>query len=258
MEKRYGVSVVMPAYNSVSTIHRAIDSVLGQSYCNWELIVVDDCSNDETATIIEKYSRDYDQIRIIRNETNSGVAVSRNRGVQAAEKEWIAFLDSDDYWEVDKLEQQFGMINNYPDMKLCFTGSAFIDINGRKSDFILHVPEKITYEELLNQNVISCSSVLVKKDLMTKYPMNLHKEIHEDFVTWLNVLKEVPYAVGVDKPLLIYQLSAKSKSGNKLKAAKMQWNSYRLSKIPMMKAISCFAKYAYRNVMKYKAISVRN
>ena len=133
MEKRYGVSVVMPAYNSVSTIHRAIDSVLGQSYCNWELIVVDDCSSDETADILKKYSDKCEKIHIITNENNLGVSCSRNRGVQAAKNEWIAFLDSDDYWENRKLEHQFEMLKKYPAMEFCFTGSAFIDETGKIS-----------------------------------------------------------------------------------------------------------------------------
>ena len=257
-DETYGVSVVMPAYNAAATIQRAIDSVIGQSYGNWELIVVNDCSSDETADILKKYSDKYQQIHIITNEINSGVAYARNRGVQAAKNEWIAFLDSDDYWETEKLEQQLAMIKKHPDMKMCFTASAFIDEKGRKSEYILHVPEKVVYEELLKQNIISCSSVLITRDLMTKYPMISKKEIHEDFVTWLKILKEIPYAVGVDRPLLIYQLSAKSKSGNKLKAAKMQWNSYRVCEVPLVKSINCFNRYAYRNILKYKEILAGN
>lgn len=258
MKKTYGVSVVMPAYNAATTIRRAIESVIYQTFCEWELIVVNDCSCDDTDQILEMYSNNYEQIHVFTNSINSGVAYSRNRGVQAAKSEWIAFLDSDDYWEVDKLEQQFLMLNTYPNMKICFTGSAFIDVDGRKSEYVLQVPERVTYEELLNQNVISCSSVLVARDLLLKYPMIQQKEIHEDFVTWLKILKEIPYAVGVDMPLLVYQLSAQSKSGNKLKAARMQWNSYRLSEVPMLKAVIYFGRYAYRNLKKYRLIKNAN
>ena len=258
MTEKCMVSVIMAAYNSERTIVRAIESVISQTFTNWELIIIDDSSKDTTKKIVEKYCFRDSRIQVISNEKNLGVAETRNRGVQIAKSEWIAFLDSDDYWEAEKLEYQFKMLKKYPDMGLCFTGSAFIDERGNRSRHILHVPEKVNFDELLNQNIISCSSVLIKTNLMILYPMLSRKDIHEDFVTWLKVLKRIPYAVGVDAPLLVYQVSSGSKSGNKLKAAKMQWNSYRVSKIPVIKAIICFVRYAVRNIVKYKAISSRN
>lgn len=253
--KAQGISVIMPAYNASRTLARAIESVLAQTYENLELIVIDDCSKDDSYAIAQRYAQQDKRVRVVKNEKNAGVSDTRNRGVQLAQYEWIALLDSDDYWLKDKLELQLDKISCYPESSICFTASQYIDEEGNRSEYILHVPEKVSFDELLHQNIISCSSVLVKKEMLMRFPMHRDPMVHEDYITWLRILQLDPYAIGVDQPLLVYQISAGSKSGNKVKAARMQWRSYRQVSLPMMKRCVCFAQYMMRNLKKYRNIS---
>jgi len=220
------ISVVMPAYNAEATIGEAISSVLNQTYDNFELIVIDDCSKDRTTYIISEFAEKDHRICFLRNEKNSGVAFTRNRGVAAAKGTWIAFLDSDDMWREDKLEKQVQLVKQNSDAILTYTSSAFILSDGKKSSYILHAEEKTTYRTLLRKNLISCSSVLVRSDIMKGIKMP-HDKMHEDYYVWLSILKQYPYALGIDEPLLIYRISNNSKSSNRVKSAKMLFHSYR-------------------------------
>lgn len=251
-----GISVVMPAYNAEKTIGQSVESVLAQTHSKLELIVVNDCSRDQTASIVRQYIDRDPRVRLINNAVNSGVAVSRNIGVQEAQYDFIAFLDSDDSWAVDKLQRQLATLHEHPDCAICFTGTAYVVESGKQSDYILRVPEKVTYEDILRQNVISCSSVLVKRAVMLDHPMPDNRKIHEDLATWLSVLRETPYAVGVDRPMLIYRVSSASKSGDKIEAAKMQWRTYRACKLSLVKSAWCLAVYACRNISKYRQIHI--
>ncbi|MBQ4602197.1 MAG: glycosyltransferase family 2 protein [Clostridia bacterium] len=249
-----GISVVIPCYNCEKTVGRTIDSVLAQTVKADEIILIDDVSKDNTVSVIREYEKKDSRIRVIAKAENGGVARARNDGVKAAKYPWIAFVDSDDYWAENKLEKQIAIVDSDPTVGLVFTGSAFISEEGRMFDYTLSVPERITYNELLSQNLISCSSVLVKKELMEHNPMPTDKDIHEDFAAWLSVLKECGFAVGINEPLLIYQISSKSKSGNKLYAVKMQWRTYRCAGVGFFKSVKHFVIYAYRSLKKYSGI----
>ena len=138
-----------------------------------------------------------------------------------------------------------------PEAALVFTGSAFIDAQGNRIAHILHVPEKINRKKLLGQNVISCSSVLIRKELMKEFPMPEEDGIHEDFATWLAILNKIPYAYGVDEPLLIYRRSATSKSGQKSKSAQMNWRTYIRAGIPLGTRVIAMMKYTVNGLEKY-------
>ena len=246
-------SIIMPAYNASSTIGDSIESVLKQTYSNWELIVVNDCSNDNTSEKVVEYSARDKRIKLINKLKNEGVGSARNTGVLNSNSEWIAFLDSDDMWSEDKLEKILELMRKNPNGKLFFTGSAFINYEGKRSNYILQVPQKIDFEELLKQNLISCSSVVVSKESMLKY--NMPKgNLHEDYATWLSILKDEPFAYGLNEPLLIYRMSKNSKSGNKLKAVKMNWTTYRTVGVSFFKAVVSMFSYIYRNIKKYSSI----
>lgn len=248
------ISVIMPAYNSEKTISDAIQSAVEQTYKNIEVIIIDDCSQDETVKKATIYARKDNRIKILKNSTNMGVALSRNRGIETANGEWIAFLDSDDMWAPEKIEKQYNMLLKNPSSAICFTGSAFINDRGMRSDYMLSVPEQLDYFDLLKQNLISCSSVLVKKEILNRYPMDSDPMIHEDLATWLKILKDGSVAVGINEPLLIYRISSKSKSGNKIRAAQMQWKTYHVVGIGYIKSIEYFLVYAWRNIKKYSFI----
>lgn len=156
------ISIIMPAYNAQRTLHQAVDSALRQTYQNIELLIIDDFSSDSTGQIAEEYIKQDRRVRLLKNDKNLGVAASRNRGVDAARGEWVAFLDSDDAWAADKLEKQLSCAAARHG-EFIFTGSAFMDADGNRKVGLLHVPAQVTYKELLKQNVISCSSVMIKK-----------------------------------------------------------------------------------------------
>lgn len=251
--KAVKVSVVMPVYNAAKFVRESIESVLAQSFCDYELLLIDDCSTDNSLEILLEYEQKDSRVKVLKNELNSGVSHTRNVGVKNACGEYIAFLDSDDMWTSDKLEKQIDLIYKYPDTDICYTDSAFIDIEGNRSDYIFTVPQSITYKELLKQNVISCSSVLAKKDVIKKYPM-IHDHMHEDFAVWLQVLKSGGIARAVNEPLLIYRINRKSKSGNKFKSLGMGYKVYKFMGLNYFQRNYYMVHYIIRGIKKYSSI----
>lgn len=248
------ISIVMPAYNAEKYIKTAISSVISQTYQEWELLVMDDGSRDQTSDIVKSYMATDQRIYYYPNQENMGVCAARNKGIEKSHGDWIAFLDSDDCWDSHKLEIQVKAIKQYG-ARFLYTGSAFMDDSGKQLDYILSVPEQIGYHELLKQNVISCSSVLIEKNLMLQYPMKQGDRLHEDFAVWLQILKnEVPIAYGIDRPLLIYRVNQLSKSGNKKKAAWFTFRVYRYVGLSFFTACYYFCFYTARNLRKYKKI----
>lgn len=247
------VSIIMPAYNAERTIRDAVNSVIGQTFENWELLVIDDGSGDSTYNIIKEASAADQRVRAMRNNKNLGVSETRNRGVSCAGGGWIAFLDSDDMWKPEKLEKQLKLAEIKRDAALIFTGSSFINADGSPTTYSLAVPEQTTYRKLLKQNIISCSSVLVKKELVQKFRMK-HDNMHEDFAVWLQILKDGFKAYGIDEPLLVYRISTKSKSGNKIKAAKMTYSVYRHIGLTAPERAYYLTWYGIKNIIKYNKI----
>lgn len=244
------ISVIMAAYNAEKTILQAVNSVLAQTYSNLELLVIDDCSTDQTAKLVKAISEKDQRIRLFENDKNNGVSLARKRGLEEAKGSWIAILDSDDAWTPEKLEKQI-QLQMRTDAELLFTGSAFIDEDGQPINGYLHAPADIGYRQLLKQNVLSNSSALVRKELYAKHYV-IGDQMHEDFAIWLGILKEGKRAYGVDEPLLIYRITKSSKSSNKLKAAKMNWNTYRYIGLNLLSAFYFECCYAIRGLLKYK------
>ena len=242
------VSIIMPAYNAEATLVAAVESALAQSFRDFELIIVNDCSTDTTAAIIDELARRDRRIRPLHNDTNSGASHSRYRAAEAARGQWLAFLDSDDLWAVDKLEKQLPLTRQ---ADLIFTASAFIDHQGRQRDWTLHVPETVSYRKLLKQNIISNSSVLLRRQLYLQHAC-LEDGLHEDFVCWIRLLRSGAVARGIDEPLLIYRLSPSSKSGNKLKAAQMNWRAYRAAGLNVADAAWNMVFYTIKSLLKYR------
>ena len=244
------VSIIMAAYNAERTIESAIRSIQAQTYSHWELLVINDCSKDSTPAIISKLAEADSRIRLLNNESNKGVSLTRKKGMENANGIWIAVLDSDDMWTPDKLEKQIDLANR-TGAELVFTGSAFIDNDGNPIDWQLHVPERLPYKGLLKQNLVSNSSVLVKKELYQKY-YAIGDEMHEDFAIWLGITKTGRDAYGIDEPLLIYRLANASKSSNKFKAAKMNWNTYRYVGLNPITAGYYMCWYVVKGLLKYR------
>lgn len=250
MQSDFGrISIIMAAYNAEKTIEQAIYSVLCQTYPDFELLVVNDCSTDKTAALVAAIAEKDDRVRLISNEKNGGVSYTRKHGLEEARGEWIAILDSDDAWASEKLEKQIEL-QEKTNAELLFTGSAFMDADGRPINWYLHAPAEVTYRQLLKQNVLSNSSALVRKKLYAKH-YAVGDEMHEDFAIWLSILKEGRKAYGVDEPLLIYRIAKSSKSGNKIKAARMNWNTYRYVGLNPVEALYYECWYMAKNIVKY-------
>lgn len=250
MQSGFGrISIIMAAYNAEKTIEQAIYSVLCQTYPDFELLVVNDCSTDKTAALVAAIAEKDDRVRLISNEKNGGVSYTRKHGLEEARGEWIAILDSDDAWASEKLEKQIEL-QKKTNAELLFTGSAFMDADGKPINWYLSAPAEVTYRQLLKQNVLSNSSALVRKKLYAKH-YAVGDEMHEDFAIWLSILKEGRKAYGVDEPLLIYRLAKSSKSGNKVKAARMNWNTYRYVGLNPVEALYYECWYMAKNIVKY-------
>lgn len=251
MQEDFGlISIIMAAYNTEKTIEQAINSVSSQTYTNFELLVVNDCSKDRTVELVKDIVAKDSRVRLISNVKNSGVSYTRKHGLEEAKGDWIAILDSDDAWEPEKLEKQI-VLQRRTNADLLFTGSAFMDSEGHPIDWCLHAPKEVTYRQLLKQNVLSNSSALVRKELYAKY-YAIGDGMHEDFAIWLSILKEGKKAYGVDEPLLIYRIAKSSKSGNKVKAARMNWNTYRYVGLNLMEAIYYECWYIFNGIRKYR------
>lgn len=243
------VSVVIPAYNAERFLPDAVQSVLNQTFSDWELLIIDDCSTDRTAEIAASYAARDDRVILMRNEQNCGASASRHRGVQAAQGEWIAFLDSDDVWAPEKLELQLAHARQ-TEAKLVFTASAFMHEDGSPYAYVMPVPETVDYAQLCRQNVISNSSVMVDRSLFLRYEL-VGPDMHEDYACWLNLLRSGEIAYGINTPMLTYRVSSASKSGNKFRAAKMNWNTYRRVGMDRLTALYYMAWYTVRGLKKY-------
>ena len=214
-----------------------------------EVIILNDCAKDGTEDVIRKYLSD-PRVRYIRNEKNLGVAKTRNRGVRLARGKYVAFLDSDDWWEPDKLDKQLQALER-EHVVLCSTARALVNSDGNPMGKVIPVKERITYRELLKHNSINCSSVLVLREVMLEFPME-HEDSHEDYITWLKILKKYGNACAINEPLLKYRLSTTGKSGSKWKSARMTFKVYRYMGFGLLKSIACFFSYAVHGVWKYR------
>lgn len=241
------VSVVVPVYNCEKYIVDALESVRCQK-TDWECIIIDDHSTDGTAVKIEPFLKDT-RFRYVHNDRNMGVAAGRNLGVSMAEGKYIAFLDGDDYWTNDKLEKQYGLMEEKHAV-LSSTGRELMDENGVLSGRIISIPDRVSYKMLLKGNVLNTSGVMVKRDVAVKYPM-AEDHLHEDYIMWLSILKEYNEAFGINEPLLKYRVVKGSKSANKLKSAKMTYGVYRYIGLGRLKSMYYFCFYAVKGLLKY-------
>lgn len=244
------VSVVMPVYNGEAFIAESIRSVIQQSYQNWELIVVDDASVDTSVDRVKALCSDDERIRLIQLERNSGAAFARNKAIERARGQYIAFLDSDDLWLPHKLERQLAFMQA---VSAAFSYSAYekVDVNGMTWGQV-SVPRKVEYSDLLKTCSIGCLTAMYDTKYFGKVHMpNIRKR--QDLGLWLGLLKKTKYAYGLNETLAKYRLRPDSISSNKLSAAKYQWLLYRdVERLNLLKSIYYFSHYAVQGLLKAK------
>lgn len=213
-------SVIMPAYNAQETIGAAIESVLNQTFQKYELLVVNDCSEDRTSMIIESYYQKDNRIRLFQNKENLGVAESRNRALKKAQGQYIAFLDSDDLWLPSKLEVQYKYFKQGYDLLY----GSYLTF-GQGGERIIRAPINGTYKTLLRGNFIgNLTGAYDRAALGIEYQKNIG---HEDYLMWLKLMDRSDRSLGIQEVLARYRISKSSLSSNKVKSAIWTWSIYR-------------------------------
>lgn len=246
------ISVIVPNYNGCRFLSQAIDSVLAQTYPYFELIVVDDCSGDNSPEIVREKARRDSRVRLIALEENRGVANARNVGIRAAAGDYIALLDNDDFWTEDKLERQLRLAR--AGARIVYCSYDFVDENGREIKRPFFVPEQTDYRHMLSENVISSSTCFIEAELLRAHPFR-SDFYHEDYVLWMELLRVCPLACGDRKVLMHYRQTSGSRSNNKIKSALERWKIYRHALgLPFLESICVFAKYAVNGEIKYRRI----
>ena len=243
------VSIITPMYNSEKFITKTIDSVLNQTYKEWEMIIVDDCSKDSSPEIVKEYAKKDSRIRYIELKVNKGVSNARNVAIENANGQYIAFLDSDDIWDKDKLQKQIEFMKKENHI-LTFTAYELIDENNNKLNKVINVPESVDYKTLLKGNIIGCLTVVIDRSKLD-FDIRMSGINHEDYVLWLSILKKGYKAYGLNEVSALYRKSSTSLSGNKIKSAKWTWNIYRnVENIPIHKSVYYFINYAINGIRK--------
>lgn len=244
------VTVIMPAFNAEQFIEAALRSVIGQTVSDWELLVLDDCSQDGTCDIVERLAAEDERITLLRNETNQGVARTRNHGLDLARGQYVAFLDSDDVWHSEKLEKQILKISK-TGADLAFCSYAIVNSVGEKAKRDYIVPDSIDFSGLLKENVIGCSTVLLTGTVAQQYRFQTDF-FHEDYVLWLSLLEDGYKAVGCTEVLVDWRYLENSRSFDKRKSAGNRWKIYReYLRLPIWKCIWAFSGYAVSAFRKY-------
>lgn len=245
------VSIITPVYNCAKLLPKTIESVISQTYKNWEMILVDDCTPDNSAEIIKNYMKDEPRIKYFKLDNNSGAAVARNKALELSKGRFIAYLDADDLWKPEKLEKQvdFMIKNDY-----AFTCTDYEKINedGDPLNKIVKIPKEVNYNLFLRNTIIQTVGVMVDTNKTGKKLLvmpNIRRR--QDAATWCQLLKNGFNCYECPENLSYYRVVSNSLSSNKFKAIKMNWYWYRkIEKLPLWKTIYCFIGYAFNAVKK--------
>ena len=242
------VSVIMPAYNCEQTVLASIESVQHQTYQNWELIIVDDCSTDNTSKVCERIALVNEKIKVFSLGQNGGVASARNKAISLSKGRFLAFLDSDDLWDRNKLSTQISLLQKSGGV-FCITGYRRISHDGKSVGNAVTLNPQISVHKLLQSNFIITSSVLIDRE---QYPDVILKNVYyDDIVLWFEMLASGCRCVVAQEPLLSYRLTKGSLSRNKLKSAREVWKIYRNQfQLPIFSCLYYFSHYAVNGVIK--------
>ncbi|MGB2761797.1 MAG: glycosyltransferase family 2 protein [Maribacter stanieri] len=218
------VSIITPVYNSEKYLADNISSVLAQTYKNWELILVDDCSSDTSEIICESFEKNDSRIKYYRLAKNSGAGIARNKAIEMANGEFIAFLDSDDTWYPKKLEKQLNFMKEN-DYHFTFTDYNMVDEAGNDLNKLVKCKSFVNYNKALYKNPIGCLTVIYSVDFFGKqYMPSIRKR--QDYALWLKLLKKSD-GYGLNECLSTYRIGNESISSNKFKLLKYEWEIYR-------------------------------
>jgi teichuronic acid biosynthesis glycosyltransferase TuaG len=244
------ISIIVPVYNAQNFIEKTIGFVEAQTYGVWELILVDDCSSDNSVNIIKNKSQQDSRIKLIKQGKNSGAWAARNIGIDNAKGRYICFLDSDDIWVSEKLAKELEFIKKKK-AGFVFTGYEFADEEGNGLGKVVHVPAKITYSQALKNTTIFTSTVMIDRSIIPDKDIYMPQIASEDTATWWNILRPGRVAYGLDLNLVKYRRSAGTLSSNKMTAVKRIWNLYRKHEhLSIARSLYCMVFWAFGAVFR--------
>jgi len=243
------VSIITPSYNSSKFIEECVASVLLQSYTNWELLIVDDCSKDNSRDLLTNLAEKEDRIKLTFLDENIGAAKARNIAIRNAKGKYISFLDSDDVWQKDKLEKQIKFMEGN-DIAFSFTSYTPISEDGTISFSEIVAPTEIGYSSYLKNTIIGCLTVIIDKEKVGNFEMPIIKSSH-DMALWLLIMKRGFTAYGLNESLAKYRIVSTSNTANKWCAANDVWRVYRqFEKLSFFYSIWCFLNYAFNAIIR--------
>lgn len=240
----------MPCHNGARTIVDAIRSVQSQTFSNWELLVIDDNSSDESVNLVKSFIEQDNRIILLHNGQSTGYpATPRNIGINYAHGRFIAFLDCDDEWLPTKLEHQLPLFSAR-NIAVVFSWYGKMDKNGKYHENKIQSPTFVSYDIFLKGNCIGNLTGIYDTSLVGKV---LQKDTHhEDYLMWLEILQKGFVALNTNTVEAIYRESSQSVSGGKVKSLLWTWNIYTKElKIPFLKAVSCFLHYSVKGLLKF-------
>ncbi len=242
------VSIIVPVYNAANYIEQTIQSILAQDYENWELILVENGSTDNSVDKIRSFSDE--RIRLIVMEGNAGAANARNEGMRQASGVFVGYIDADDLWRSDKLSKQI-LFMEEKSAAFSFTGYEFGDENAVGTGKIVRVPETLSYKQALSNTTIFTSTVMFDTRLIEKDKLYMPNVKSEDSALWFRILREGNIAYGLDENLVTYRRPANSLSSNKMEALRRIWNLYRKQeKLNLFYSMYLFVGWAFRAVKR--------
>ncbi|HGG9050788.1 glycosyltransferase family 2 protein [Enterobacter hormaechei] len=247
------ISIITPTFNSGSTIVETYNSISKQTHENWEWLVTDDCSSDDTINILSSICEKDSRVRVFKNSTNSGAAVTRNNSLSNVSGDFITFIDSDDLWFSSKLEKQLNfMIVN--ELDFTFTAYELVDAQGIPLGKVVDLQGdnfSVNYSDMLKKKAtLGCSTVMIKKNAFSDFSMPLIRT-GQDYALWLKLLKSGKKAHLLNEILTRYRILPNSISRNKFKKSQRQWNIYReIENLTVLQSAYCFCFYAWRAIFR--------
>lgn len=239
----------MPSYNAAKFIAASIQSVIEQTYNNWELLITDDCSKDDTVKIVEQFLEKDNRIKLFSTGKNSGPACARNKSLENATGKYIAFLDSDDIWGSNKLETQLKFMIE-KNIAFSFSSYSVMKEDGTPTGNTINVPKVIGYHGYLRNTIIGCLTVIIDREKTGNFLMPNIKT-SEDMALWLDIMKRGYKAWGLQIPLAQYRVVSNSLTSKKWKEAKYVWKVYReIEHINPIYSTICFVGYVINAIIK--------
>lgn len=215
------VSVITPVFNDEKYIDRTLGSVFAQTYKDIEIVLVDDQSQDRSGEIIVEYQKTHPEIVYYLQPENKGAGYARNKALELARGQYVAFLDADDMWKPEKIEKQVKLLKD-KGSGFCFTAIEMIDGDDKVIKGKRKVKEEVNYKFLLSNTMIPTSGVMVDRTIKGDFRMHLRRG-GQDYATWLRLLRDGSKAYGIDEALVCYRIDGESLSSNKLKSIRQIW-----------------------------------